>query len=78
VLKRETAIGLDGQKLNLQVYRDIAIAISRRYLQRSSQFKANTEDEGNDIDDETGMDEDGMAAFIADLQAAHSSSVAGT
>lgn len=78
VLKRETAIGLDGQKLNLQAYRDIAIAISRRYLRRSSQFKANTDDEGNDIDDETGMDEDGIAAFIADLQAAHSSSVAGT
>jgi hypothetical protein len=64
--------------LNLQAYRDITIAISRRYLRRSSQFKANTEDKGNDIDDETGMDKDGIAAFIADLQAAYSSSVAGT
>jgi hypothetical protein len=47
-------------------------------LRRSSQFKANTEDKGNNIDDKIGIDKDGIAAFITDLQAAHSSSVAGT
>ncbi|KAJ5761690.1 hypothetical protein N7533_003729 [Penicillium manginii] len=78
VLKRETAIGLDGQKLGLQAYRDIAIAISRRYLRPSSQFQANTEEEAPDIDDETSMDDDGIRAFIADIQAAHSASIAGT
>lgn len=78
VLKRETAIGLNGQRLGLQAYRDIAIAISRRYLRPSSQFKANAEAEADDIDDETTMDDDGMRAFIADIQAAHSASVAGT
>ncbi|CAG8359639.1 unnamed protein product, partial [Penicillium salamii] len=78
VLKRETAIGLQGQKLNIQAYRDIAIAISRRYLRPSSQFKANIEEDADNIDDETSMDEDGMQALIADIQAAHSASVAGT
>lgn len=33
---------------------------------------------GDSIDDEAGMAEDGVAAFIADLRAAYSSSVAGT
>lgn len=78
MLKRETAISLDRQKLNLQAYRDIIIAISRQYLRRSSQFKANTDDKEDNIDDEAGIDKDGVAAFIADLQATHSSSVAGT
>ncbi|CAG8320632.1 unnamed protein product [Penicillium salamii] len=78
VLKRETAIGLQGQKLNIQAYRDIAIAISRRYLRPSSQFKANIEEDADNIDDETSMDKNRIQALIADIQATHSASVAGT
>jgi len=78
VLKRETAIGLHGQRLGLQAYRDIAIAISRRYLRPSSHFKANVEEKTEDIDDEGRIDDDGIRVFIADIQAAHSASIAGT
>ncbi|KAJ6117766.1 hypothetical protein N7512_007491 [Penicillium capsulatum] len=83
VLKRETGLGLQGQRLHLQSYRDIAIAISRRYLRRSSQFRANAEDnqpsEGDtfDVDDEAAMDPDESTGFVADLQAGHSSHIAG-
>ncbi|OGE46472.1 hypothetical protein PENARI_c239G05377, partial [Penicillium arizonense] len=36
VLKRETTIGLNGQAINLNAYRDIAIGISRRFMRPSS------------------------------------------
>jgi superfamily II DNA or RNA helicase len=83
VLKRETAIGLHGYSLNIPAYRDIAIGISRRFLRVSSVFPHNVQDgrttEGSpdDVDDESQMDHDQFMGHIADLQAAHSSHVAG-
>ena len=81
VFKRETEAGLQGQRLTVQAYRDIAIAISRRYLRGTSQFRQNVDDEREagvpDVDDQAAIDEDEAKGFIADLQAAHSSHVAG-
>jgi hypothetical protein len=42
VLKRETTIGLNGQAIYLNAYRDIAIGISRRFMRPSSVFPNNT------------------------------------
>ena len=81
MLKEQTRTGLHGAAINIQAYRDIAIAISRRYLRGSSQFRSNVGDdqEGGipDIDDEDELDEDGIRARIADLQAGHLPSTAG-
>jgi superfamily II DNA or RNA helicase len=83
VLKRETAIGLHGASLNIPAYRNIAIGISRRYLRESSVFPQNQQEDGtteapvDDADDEDGMDPERFAGHIADLQAAHSSHIAG-
>ncbi|KAJ5302427.1 hypothetical protein N7476_009226 [Penicillium atrosanguineum] len=83
VLKRETAIGLHGYSLNIPAYRDIAIGISRRFLRVSSVFPNNVQDSRttdgtpDDADDESQMDHDQFMGHIADLQAAHSSHVAG-
>lgn len=83
VLKRETAIGLHGASLNIPAYRNIAIGISRRFLRESSVFPQNQQEDGttnmpvDDADDEGGMDPERFAGHIADLQAAHSSHVAG-
>jgi RAD3-like DEAD/DEAH box helicase len=68
--------------LNLPAYRNIAIGISRRYLRVSSVFPQNIQDDGtpapaDDGDHESGMDHDQFMGHIADLQAAHSSHVAG-
>jgi hypothetical protein len=69
--------------LNLPAYRHIAIGISRRYLRVSSVFPQNLQDDGSaqapadDEDHEPGMDHDRFMGHIADLQAAHSSHVAG-
>jgi len=82
-LKRETEIGLKGRVLNLPAYRNIAIGISRRYLRLSSSFPENVRNDGSteapaeDEDHERGMDHDQFMGHIADLQAAHSSHVAG-
>jgi hypothetical protein len=83
VLKRETAIGLHGYSLNIPAYRDIAIGISRRFLRTSSVFPNNVQDDHtaddtlDDADDESQMDHDQFMSHIADLQATHSSHVAG-
>ncbi|RMJ20764.1 hypothetical protein PHISP_08366, partial [Aspergillus sp. HF37] len=82
VLKRETAIGLHGQALNLPAYRDIAISISRRFLRPSSTFPNNAQQDSraeiaDDADSEDNMDPEQWFGHIADLQAAHSSHVAG-
>lgn len=83
MLKRETAIGLHGASLNIPAYRNIAIGISRRYLRESSVFPQNQQEDGtteapvDDADDENGMDPERFAGHIADLQAAHSSHIAG-
>jgi hypothetical protein len=67
----------------VSAYRNIAIAISRRYLRGKSQFKSNVQ-EGTgeaappyDPDNKGRMDEDEFIGHIADLQATHSSHVAG-
>jgi hypothetical protein len=85
VLKRETQARL-GQALNIPAYRDIAIGISRRFMRGASAFTsdAHAHDEKEqpaaaefDADHEEGMDAEQWMAHIADLQAAHSSHVAG-
>jgi RecQ family ATP-dependent DNA helicase len=68
VLKKETMMGL-GQELTIQAYREIAIGISRRFMRGSTVFQQEDEDE-----DEMG---DNPWAEIADLQAGHTSSIAG-
>ena len=73
------------QKVNLLSYRDIAIAISRRFLRGSSQFPSNIQDgespidivSGADPDDESAIDPDMFTGYIADLQATYSSHMAG-
>ena len=81
MLKRETTIGLNGQAINLIAYRDIAIGISRRFMRPSSVFPNNTRQdvraEASEEDDEDGMNAEQWMGHIADLQAAHSSHVAG-
>ncbi|BCR87440.1 uncharacterized protein ACHE_40003A [Aspergillus chevalieri] len=81
VLKRETQARL-GQALNIPAYRDIAIGISRRFLRASSTFTSDRQDETEqaaalDADCEDGMDADQWMAHMTDLQAGHSSHVAG-
>ena len=80
-MKRETAAGLHGQALNLPAYRDIAIGISRRYMRPSSVFPNNTQNDDrtvqDDADAENSMGAEQWMGHIADLQAAHSSHVAG-
>jgi hypothetical protein len=82
VLKRESRVGLHGQALNLAAYRNIAIGISRRFLRPSSMFPNNAQEgEPPDaIDEEDGAlgdDPEQWLGQIADLQAGHSSHVAG-
>jgi superfamily II DNA or RNA helicase len=83
VLTRETGIGLHGTTINVSAYRNIAIGISRRFLRESSVFPQNQFDDGtgdtiaDDVDDEASMDPDHFQGHIADLQAGHSSHVAG-
>ncbi|KKZ66219.1 hypothetical protein EMCG_08055 [[Emmonsia] crescens] len=83
VLKRETRIGLHGQGLNLAAYRDIAIAISRRFMCSSSGFKNNSQQEeeeqvaGSNGDEDEAMDPEEWLGRITDMQAAHTSHVAG-
>jgi hypothetical protein len=59
VLKRETTIGLNGQAINLNAYRDMAIGISRRFMRLSSVFLSNIRQDGraeaSQDDDEEGM-----------------------
>ncbi|KAK9847559.1 hypothetical protein MYU51_018522, partial [Penicillium brevicompactum] len=71
---------LAGQELNLQTYRHVAIAISRQCLSARSQFVSNRHLNRSlcDLDNPTDMDPSALAAHTADLQAGHSSSVAGT
>jgi hypothetical protein len=80
VLKRESAIGLKGQKLTIAGYREIAIGISRRFMRPSSMFPNNVQEaerqeahEGHD----PGDDPEEWLGTVADLQAGHSPHVAG-
>ncbi|KAJ5211420.1 hypothetical protein N7472_001559 [Penicillium cf. griseofulvum] len=85
-LRNKSAIGLYGHTLNISSYRDIAIGISRRFLRTASAFPQNSYEEGDtekEIEDSDNIDLEGSTGFnsilghIADLQAAHSSHVAG-
>jgi hypothetical protein len=68
--------------IHIATYRDIAIAISRRFLWPSAAFphniqQANPAPAEADTDTEEGMDIEQWMGHITDLQAAHSSHVAG-
>jgi GH25 family lysozyme M1 (1,4-beta-N-acetylmuramidase) len=68
--------------IHIAAYRDIAIAISRRFLRPSAAFPHNIQQADPapaeaDADTEEGMDIEQWMGHIADLQAAHSSHVAG-
>ena len=67
IMERETAIGM-GVKLNVRIYRQLAVAIGRRYLQHQP-----ATDDADSSDDE-----DQPADDVFDLQAGHSSRIAGT
>ena len=72
VLKEVTAVGL-GCELTIQGYREIAIAISRRFMRGKRKFQ---DDEGED-DAAAQFDPDSITREIADTQAGHTSHIAG-
>jgi hypothetical protein len=84
VLQRETVLRLNGQKLNIPAYCDIAIAISRRFMRGDSKFPKNKHQElAPDADDGEDDDEDDdpirvarAMDQIADQQAGHSPHIA--
>jgi superfamily II DNA or RNA helicase len=63
VLKRATQARL-GQPLNIAAYRDVAIAISRRFMRGKAAFKSDQDDDGEEEE-------------IEDEQAGHTTHVAG-
>ena len=69
-LKRESRVGI-GQEWTIAAYREMAIGISRRFLRRSTAFKA---EEGEEKEE---WDEENAAGSIADEQAGHTAHVAG-
>ena len=83
VFKRETQGRLIDKPVHPAAYRDIAIGISRRFLRASSQFPQSADERHQreptitDPDNEAAMDDEQWLGHIADLQAAHSSHVAG-
>lgn len=70
VFRRETLAGL-GLALNPSDYRHLAIGISRRFLSKPYQFQP---EDLPDLDDENDLD---YEDDVIDLQAGHSSRVAG-
>lgn len=73
-LKMESTKGL-GQKFGVQAYREIAIAISRRFMRGMSKGNELDDDDEDENWDEDNFD--GKMAEIADRQAGHGSHVAG-
>jgi superfamily II DNA or RNA helicase len=69
-LRQATSTKL-GCSLGIRDYRQVAIAISRRFLRRRAQFAGGGEDGGG------GSDSDGEPDHTADLQAGHGSRLAG-
>lgn len=72
---------LQGQSLTPSAWRDICTAISRRFLRavhQSVQAQDSGQDEPDDPDDESGMGLPEWLAHASDMQAGHSSNVAGT
>jgi RecQ family ATP-dependent DNA helicase len=70
VLKRESRMGM-GLELTIAAYREVAIGISRRFLRASTAFRA---DEG---DENGAWEEENTWSAIADLQAGHTTHIAG-
>ena len=68
-IKRESEIGM-GVGLTIQSYREISIAMSRRWVRKQDAFRMDEEDEDGDWNED---DDD----RIADEQAGHTSHVAG-
>jgi hypothetical protein len=68
-LRRASMTGM-GMEIGLQAYRNLAIAISRRYLRPKEAFRLDEDDEDDDRDEDT-------EAMTADEQAGHTSHVAG-
>jgi superfamily II DNA helicase RecQ len=68
-LRRASMAGM-GMEIGLQAYRNLAIAISRRYLRPKEAFRLDEDDEDGDRDEDT-------EAMTADEQAGHTSHVAG-
>ncbi|KAI3144663.1 hypothetical protein CBS147317_9724 [Penicillium roqueforti] len=75
VLQRESRLGLNGQTVNIASWRHIAIALSRRFLRTTSAFPQNSMEE-RESEDAPEDDADAEDSF-QDLQAGHSSHVAG-
>ncbi|KAB8199117.1 hypothetical protein BDV34DRAFT_218315 [Aspergillus parasiticus] len=82
MLKRETKIQL-RHFINIQAYRDIAIEISRRWMQLSSQFPSDVREEREtalaalDTDAEKHINKMQWLEYITDLQATHLSHMTG-
>ncbi|MGH3848179.1 MAG: DEAD/DEAH box helicase, partial [Pseudonocardiaceae bacterium] len=67
--------------LTLAAYRDIAIAISRRYFSNAKPFPHNVREDGTEVitddeESEDSMDDEQWIRHVADLQAAHTTHVA--
>lgn len=81
MLKRDVTIRLNGHAIHLDAYRGIAIGICRRFMRPSSVFLNNARQdvraEASEADNEESMNAEQWMGHIADLQAAHSSHVAG-
>lgn len=83
-LRCETQVGLNGQGLNIQDYRHVAIGISRRSLRETNSFMQNRQEYEDDEDKCALADGEGNESRdpehwlgkIADAQAGHSSHVA--
>jgi superfamily II DNA helicase RecQ len=68
-MRRISVAGL-GAEIGLQAYRDLAIAISRRYLRPKEAFRRDEDDEDGDRDED-------VEAVTADEQTGHTSHTAG-
>ncbi|OKP11118.1 ATP-dependent DNA helicase Q5 [Penicillium subrubescens] len=80
VMVRESKMRLHNG-LSLSAYRDIAIAISRRYFGSVKAFPHNVREDGTEVisdneENEDDMDDEQWVRHIADLQAAHTTHIA--
>ena len=80
VMVRESKMRLHNG-LSLSAYRDIAIAISRKYFGSVKAFPHNVREDGTEVisdddENEDDMDDDQWGRHIADLQAAHTTHMA--
>jgi hypothetical protein len=54
-IKKESVVGMEVE-LGIQSYRELVIAISRRYLRNKQVFRPDEDDEDNDRDENTEND----------------------